>query len=353
MNTKYILTLISCALFFISCEEEITLEMPDNKEKVVVEGYIQPNYPIVVQLTSSKGYFDEITENELMDVFLSDVTDIKVIRNSDKEFIELEYIPLFDAVGFYSDASNFNPNFAKFGESYTLEIIYNGDTITANTNIPFIETEEEPIVDSIWFVEDELFPGYGDFYMLYNDHDTMGNNIMLESKRIFHYNLEEEKNTPDFKFVKALWGAVRNDFEGFNGVKHFETYFDRGEDAVFGDMGGRKKDGEFGNFNMRKDTIIEDSLITIYSADTVLIRLSQIDEASFNFWRGTEYQEQTNGNPFAEPINLSHNINGGFGIWEGKGAVYFKVVAEEDTAFTVRYTPKPFIPENPFLLEWL
>ena len=219
MNTKYILLLV-CSFFLFACEEEITLEMPDNKAKVVVEGYIQPNYPIVIQLTSSKGYFDEITENELMDVFLSDVTDIKVIRNSDKEVKNLVFNEIFRVYSEFDINSPllFDSTFAQFGESYSLEIIYNGDTITANTNIPYIETPAEQVIDSVWFVEDELYPGFGDFYFSYNDPDTMGNNIMLESKRVYHYNLDSEKNIPDWKFVKAQWGAVRNDFEGFNGL---------------------------------------------------------------------------------------------------------------------------------------
>jgi len=340
-----LLAILFFTFLFTSCEEEITIEMPDNKEILVVEGFIQPNQPIVVQLTSSKGYFDEITENELMDVFLSDVTDIKVIRNSDKIAVYLDFIPLGNNVGLYSEANIsdslgniiYDPTFAQFGESYSLEIIYNGDTITSTTTIPYVQDENNPMIDSVWFVEDELYPGFGDFYFSYNDPDTIGNNIMLESKRIYHYNIDSEKNMPDWKFVKAQWGAVRNDFEGFNGVKHFQSYFDRGIDGVSGATSEGKRREEFGNFNMS----ILDSTNNIIRADEVIIRFSQIDEDAFNFWRDIEYQEQTNGNPFGEPINLSHNINGGFGIWEGKGAVYYKVIAQKDTA-----TVTPFIPTN-------
>jgi len=341
MNTKLIYILI-CSLFLFACEEEITLEMPDNEAKIVVEGFIQPHYPVVLQLTTSKGYFDEITENELMDVFISDAEHIKVIRNSDAVEVNLSFFPLNELGGVYTEADLssfpdiiFDSDFAKEGESYTLEIIYNGDTITSTTTIPFAESETELMIDSVWYVEDELFPGFGDFYFSYNDADTMGNNIMLEAKRIYHYDFENEKNTPDFRFTKALWGAVRNDFEGFNGVKNFVSYFDRGEDNIFGNAHGIKRNGDFGNFQAsQKDTAEIWQL-----ADTVIIRFSQINEASFVFWRDTEYQEQMNGNPFAEPINLSHNINGGFGIWEGKGAIYFKVVAEKETTFTERFEP--------------
>ena len=334
-----LLALLSLAFLLTSCEEEITLEMPDHSTKVVVEGYIQPNQPIVVQLTSSKGYFDEITENELMDVFLSDVTNIKVIRNSDNIPVYLDFVPLGNDVGFYSEADFsdwgniiYDSTFAQFGESYTLEIIYNGDTITSTTTIPYVQDENNPMIDSVWYVEDERFPGFGDFYFSYNDPDTMGNNIMLEAKRM------KSVNGTDLRFVKANWGAVRNDFNGFNGVKHFVSYFDRGNDNIFSDAPGHKKDGDFGNYRAAQ---MNDSTGIMDPADEVIIRFSQIDEAAFNFWRDTEYQEQTNGNPFAEPINLSHNINGGFGIWEGKGTIYYKVIAEEDNASLT-----PFVPTN-------
>lgn len=339
MNPKLLYILI-CSLLLFACEEEITLEMPNNEAKIVVEGFIQPHFPIVLQLTTSKGYFDEITENELMDVFISDVNDIKVIRNSDNTEVSLSFVPLdsLGNIGLYSDLENFKPEFARENESYTLEIIYNGDTITSTTTIPVAESETELMIDSVWYVEDELFPGFGDFYFSYNDADTMGNNIMLEAKRIYHYDFENEKNTPDFRFTKALWGAVRNDFEGFNGVKNFVSYFDRGEDNIFGNAHGIKRNGDFGNFQASQ----KDTAEIWQHADEVIIRFSQINEASFVFWRDTEYQEQTNGNPFAEPINLSHNINGGFGIWEGKGAIYFKVIAQKDTTFTERYFPDIF-----------
>ena len=42
-----------------------------------------------------------------------------------------------------------------------------------------------------------------------------------------------------------------------------------------------------------------------------LIKFCQIDEPSMKFWRGLTRQSGSNGNPFAEPLNLPSNINGG------------------------------------------
>ena len=42
---------------------------------------------------------------------------------------------------------------------------------------------------------------------------------------------------------------------------------------------------------------------------TVLIKFSQIDEKSAQFWRLVEAQNYANQDPFSEPINLLGNIN--------------------------------------------
>ena len=79
--------------------------------------------------------------------------------------------------------------------------------------------------------------------------------------------------------------------------------------------------------------------------DTVLVRISQIDIQSYNFWRSFDYQQQGNGNPFAEPLNLQTNINGGFGIWYGKSSTYFKAIAKEGLVYKIEDRYYPFINE--------
>ena len=78
-----------------------------------------------------------------------------------------------------------------------------------------------------------------------------------------------------------------------------------------------------------------------FKNDVVLIKFCQIDEPSMKFWRGVVRQVGTNGNPFAEPINLSSNINGGLGVFTGYGAVYYKVPIIKNT--TIFDTIKPNI----------
>ena len=63
------------------------------------------------------------------------------------------------------------------------------------------------------------------------------------------------------------------------------------------------------------------------------------------FWRGVVRQVGTNGNPFAEPMNLVSNINGGLGIWTGYGAAYYEVEIDTNTVINGDdlYEPKNII----------
>ena len=226
--------------------------------------------------------------------------------------------------------SNFN-DFCKEGSSYHLKVIVENDTLTATTSIP----NATPL-DSIWFVPDERYPEYGDFYIWYDDPDTMGNNVMFEHKRLAHFALKKKVSRSDDVFIKAF-GAVRNDIEGLNG-EAFVSFFERGRSSNFTTTGFTDHKASFANF---QSAYYNDTIGEVF-ADTVLFRFSQLDKASFEFWRSVIAQDLMNGNPFAEPINLKSNINGGLGVFEGKAAVYYKLIAREDTTFTERSYPGIF-----------
>ena len=147
------------------------------------------------------------------------------------------------------------------------------------------------------------------------------------------------KQVQDPIYAKALWGFVRNDFEGLNGTS-FDTYFQRGtispllsssfDDVIF----EQEEDGYF-----KSAQSLEGHTSDVFP-DTVLVRLSQIDYESYLFWRSADFQSSSNGNPFAEPINLQSNIENGFGVFYGQAAVYYKLIAKEDTTYFERYYPE-------------
>ena len=370
MNRFFYLIII---FSFYSCEKEVNLTPPNSNNKIVVEGVIQAGYPAYVMLTKSEPYFSTINSSSYQDIFITDaVVSVKKSGGEKVNLININSIqtknPIIDSLvysiaqqypGFYVewpfDITNFNDLPYKdvigdYGKRYDLEVIWNLDTITSTTTIPYNHT-----VDSIWFKLDPFATkdSLGNFWFRYSDPDTLGNTIMFESKRLAHMtewvNPEDSTNiivkkSRDPLFAKALWGFVRNDFEGLNGTS-FESFFQRGnissiisseyDDIIY-------EEGERGYFKMGQTISNHNEFI---HPDTVLVRISQIDISSYNFWRSYDYQQSSNGNPFAEPLNLQTNINGGYGIWYGQSATYFKAVAKEGIVYKIEERYYPFVNE--------
>ena len=99
----------------------------------------------------------------------------------------------------------------------------------------------------------------------------------------------------------------------------FETFFPKPPDNDFPDPTDNYKKSRWKKFN-NPLTNLQDSVFL--SHDIVLLKFSQIDEASLKFWRSLVRQFGTNGNPFSEPANLVTNIDGGLGCWTGNAPSY-------------------------------
>ena len=57
--------------------------------------------------------------------------------------------------------------------------------------------------------------------------------------------------------------------------------------------------------------------------DTIFIKFTTIDQNTLKFFTTYEAAYQSNGNPFASPVNIISNIEGGgLGIWAGYGVTY-------------------------------
>ena len=66
------------SIFFISCQEEITLDISSGENKLVVEGAIENGYPPYVILTKNQGYFDPVNSETYTNLFEMSVDSIKV-----------------------------------------------------------------------------------------------------------------------------------------------------------------------------------------------------------------------------------------------------------------------------------
>tara|TARA_B110000116_G_scaffold230678_1_gene213183 strand:+ start:484 stop:1503 length:1020 start_codon:yes stop_codon:yes gene_type:complete len=333
---KRYLFLISIVL--LSCQEEITLDLPQAEEKLVVEGAIEPGFPPYVILTKNQGYFDPISDNPLLDIIVNDVDTVKVWyynANGEKEIRILEQIPGLDSLPpIYTDLSYFsianNYEFSQEGETYYLEIKWNNEIITSETTIP----EPTPL-DCLWVEESET--AEKDFKCViravYSDPGNIQNNVLIRSKRLQHWKRDsingqiENKNDPQLILVDAGADILING-------ESFETYFPRPKEE------GGVPSGLYNTFHYKTfdNNGTEDTVFLPH--DIVLIKFCQIDEPSLKFWRGVVRQFTTNGNPFSEPMNLVSNINNGLGGWTGYGATYYKIPIIKDTVIKQEYEPE-------------
>ena len=327
------------SIILLSCQEEITLNIPQAQDKIVVEGSIENGFPTYVTLRKNQGYFESIDSITISKLYITDATVSVTREDGEKRNLTLitqsEIDILESLIGYsvnippniiYIDLEELtSPGFSIANRSYTLDIVWNDQSITAETTIP----EVTPL-DCLWVEksenEDKEFKY--DIRALYSDPADQNNNILVKSKRVQHYEINREDtsscetiNYPDFslKLIDAGSDILING-------QTFETYFPRPKDNRF----------PTGNYNAYHTKICDGDTLE-FKEDIVLIKFCQIDEPSLKFWRGLIRQVGTNGNPFAEPINLVSNINNGLGVFTGYGSVYYKVPIIKDIVIKNQY----------------
>ena len=324
------------SLFFIACQDEKTLELPNIKEKIVVEGAIEPGFPPYVILTKNQGYFDPIDINTYNDLFITDANVIvwNYNENGTKDSVILKQLPPpFDSIPIYTDTNLIsNPNnlmLGKSGMTYYLEIKWKNEVITSSTTIP-----EPTPMDCLWVEKNELVEKEFkyDIRAIFSDNANIQNNVLIRSKRLEHWKKDTNCIVTMNHDPKLLLVDVGPDVL-ING-ETFEVYFPRPKDD------GGVSFNTYNSDHYRECYGSNSNDSVLIPKDVVLIKFCQINEPSMRFWRGLFRQFGTNGNPFSEPMNLVSNINNGLGIWTGYGAVYYKVPIVKDTVIYQQYVPE-------------
>jgi hypothetical protein len=323
---KFVGSLIGFVLFFslLSCEKEITVDLPEAENKIVVEGTIFPgDFPLVL-LTWTQGYFDPTDITSLQNLFVHDA-DVTIYADgepyplvefcsSDLEPEELELaaaalgvsvesIQSLDLCLYTTFALSGTPN-----KTYSIEIRKDNIVITGATKIPSLVE-----LDTVYFdiINPEVQDTLGFLFGQLTDPDTTGNAYRWFAKRINRYpdNIPDEtlRGEPKDRTFIAPFGSVYDD-TFFNGLS-FEFAYPRGIES-----------------NSQKFDDENDERSYFKVGDTIAIRGCTIDRGAFKFIRSLEAQIGNQGSPFAIPFNLESNLQGGLGAFIGYGAIYDTVV---------------------------
>ena len=278
-NYKHI---IATLLFFLmlSCEKDITVDLPKPDSKVVVEGYIEQNQNPYVVLTKNAPYFDKVDADTFGELF---ILDAKVTVSNGHEEVPLE-------IGFHPDRFPYfyyttNQITGQVGVEYTLKIDLDTLVLKAKTTIP-----NPVIVDSLKFKNDEPYDTLGYMWFYFTDPDTLGNYY-----RIFSKTLGRDKD-----FLHPLSSVADDQLINGQDVE-FSTYHPVKEIADTTD-----------NF--------DETDFYFAIGDTVILKFCSITAEHYYFWKTLEQQSMSGGNPFSSPATIRTNIvGGGLGIWGSYG----------------------------------
>ncbi len=271
-------------IFFLSsCTKNITVDLPDPEEKIVVEGYIENGQTPYVLLTKNSPFFGGFDLNEVDKYLVHDavvtVSDGIITDTLDEVCFDVTSGNRTFTVCLY--VSNSQLIKGELRKSYSLRVEAEGKIITARTSIPdllefdslWYEPHENPDIDSLVFV-----------YARVHDPDTLGNYIRYSTKR----------NSEDFYYVFVT------DDRFING-QTFNFPLRRGQDPDEG-----FDETTYGYF---------------WKGDTAIIKWAAIDKPSYDFWSTLDY-ETNSGGPFGSATVIKSNISGGLGIWGGYAANY-------------------------------
>jgi hypothetical protein len=290
---SYICVLFFSTIFF-GCERNVTVEVPESEEQIVVEGKIETDgFPQVI-LSRSLPFFGEINVNE---VFQNTIQGATVIV---EDGFTIDTLKQFPGFGYYFGTQIIGVP----GRTYKLTIYVEGKTLYSITTIP-----HPVILDSVWWKVDGNRDSLGFAWAHITDPDTLGNCYQWFAQRINQYTFGVDSGeVKDSVFIAAPGSVFEDKF--FN-VKSFDFSFPRG----------------FFRFSTKEDDYNEERYF-FKRGDTIVVKFCSIDRNTFEFWRTEETQVQNNGNPFGSPAPVTHNIEGGLGIWGGFAPYFDTIIAK-------------------------
>ena len=290
---RLVLFLIPC-LVLSSCEKNINFDLNSATPVLVVDAQIENGQAPTVALSKSLDYFGAISQQILASSFVHNA-EVTMSNGTFTHRLKEYTVPLPNGYSIYYygiDSSNLATAFVgEFGKQYDLTIKTDGKTYTAKTTIPFLAK----VFDSLWT---NTPPPPTDtskraLWARATDPPGLGNYVRYYTK----------KNSD--RFLPGL-NSVFND-EVVDGT----TYSAQVDQGIDRNLPLPTGDDKFFN-----------------RGDTIYFKLSNIDKASYTFWNTWEFNQQSIGNPFAQPGKVLGNIsNGALGAFCGYASKIGMVIA--------------------------
>ncbi len=284
MKQKNIISAIIVSLILISiisCVKDITVELPRATEKLTVEGTIELNEFPVVFLTKNSSYFDAVDTAYVNDLIIgSNQATVIVSLNGLHDTLSQKPVSRWPYYAFVG--SKFKGELNTF---YDLKVIYNGNEYTSTTEI-----RDTVAIDSIGFDKLGSLDSLGFITIRWQDPATIGDYYTIYTKHVgkqdwfyrpfFSMHLIDDKfiNDSPMEYYPITKGYERNEY--------------------------------YNDFEDPNDTTSFLEKVCYKIGDTVAVKLSKIDNNSYQFWSSWYRNMITDGNPFTNPASVKTNIQG-------------------------------------------
>lgn len=286
MKKYFLLPILVLAL--VSCQKEITVDLPAVEKKIVVDGGIFTGQYAEINLTWSTGYFDPVDSASLASYLITNAL-VVVTDGSLTDTLQLSFNPNKPIPIVWKG----NTIIGQVGHTYNLTVVVDGKTVTSSTTIP------SPVpLDSVWFKVEPGQDSLGFAWAHLTDPTGIGNGYRWYAKRL----------NEDSAFL-APGGSAFDD--RFIEAKSFDFGYNRPRNPAAN--APEEIDGERGYYKI---------------GDIVIVQFCSMGQREVNFFRTYETEVSNNGNPFAAPGVVETNINGGLGIWCGFAPAYDTIVCQ-------------------------
>ncbi len=269
INTLIIVILIS----FSSCERVIDLDLKTSQERLVIEAFINwekgtSGNEQVIKLSKTASYFSDQT------IRATGATVVIIHQNG------TQYVFNETTEGIYN-TTTFQP---EFGASYTLQIIYNGESYTATeTFIPVPEIdeitqsiEEDDDIDipvvNVFFTD---IPNVENFYRISYKITRInnGNTSILEGFTVYNDEFEDGNQLTDF------YAGFKDDIIEISLLGLTERFFNYTEQLII------LSDPDEGPFSIPPVNVKGNCINTTNSSNYPYgyFRLSEVDKETYVF----------------------------------------------------------------------
>lgn len=299
-------------LGIIGCETVIDVDLPEHEPTLVLNSYFGTDTTFMVTLHESKSILDASYDyNVVHDATIQLYAENSLIGTFRESKVESEFGT--DFMNYVLD------HYPEAGVTYSIVASKPGyRTIEAQDVIPM--TKSNPSIEEFMDVSDGEYYGDRKYQLTYSLNDTPGEDfyevlLYIEMPRYEYYHDEDtgyyyqngyEKNQVYYQDI----GAELNEFE------------DHAEDpTLFSDelFDGRKYTHTIEAF-IYNDGSDESDQMRLY------LEVRHVSKVYFLYKKSFGLQQNSDGNPFAEPAPVYNNINGGLGIFAGYGVetIYFE-----------------------------